>query len=136
MLIAFSLNKHFLPYLAKFLQGWRPIKTYYYFFPYSWALQPLVGLGLTDDPPLYGPPLLGCRFHILASEEFQVSLDVIFPSLIRGLLPLGLFPSGDFSQTDFMIREWSLRIPIAVCHFGWVGKYLETGRDLGVPGWA
>ena len=75
-----------------------------YLLTYSWALQPFVGLGLADDPPPYDP-ILGCRFHILDSEGFQVSLNVI----IRGL-PLGLFPSGDFSQTDFMICEWSLRI--------------------------
>ena len=53
-----------------------------YLLTYSWALQPFVGLGLTDDPPPYGP-ILGCRFHILDSEGFQVSLDVILPSHSR-----------------------------------------------------
>ena len=46
---------------------------------YSWALQPFGGHGLTDDPLPYGP-ILGCRFHILDSEGFQVSLDVILTS--------------------------------------------------------
>ena len=38
-----------------------------------------MGLGLTDDLPPYGP-MLDCRFHILDSKGFQVSLDVILPS--------------------------------------------------------
>ena len=68
------------------------------------------------------------------------SLWMLSCHLIWGL-PLGLFPSGDFSQTDFMIREWSLRTiqraqPNEVCDFWWVGQYLETGRYLGVLGWS
>ena len=62
---------------------------------YSWALQPFMGLDLADDPLPYSP-ILGCRFHILDSGGFQVSL-MLSCHLIRSL-PLGLFPSGDFSQ--------------------------------------
>ena len=43
------------------------------------------------------------------------SLWMLSCYLIRGL-PLGLFPSGDFSQTDFMIREWSLCITCPAHH--------------------
>ena len=53
-----------------------------YLLTYSWALQPSVGLSLTDEPPPYGP-ILGCRFHIFDSEGFQLSLDVILPSHSR-----------------------------------------------------
>lgn len=52
-----------------------------------------MGLGLTDDPPPYNP-ILNYSFHIVGSEVFQVSSDIILP------------PHPGSSSWSFLRRGW------------------------------